>query len=176
MLTKPLGTQLATNAYVWFNEKSTNWTKLSDTVTEAQIQSAFDSAMASMTFLNKIAAELMHKYKAHAATDVTGFGLYGHAKNLVEYQNEALDFHIHTLPIIKHVRQMGIRLEQKRLLTGRGVETSGGLLIAMPAAAASDFCNEFRLRSQRDAWVVGDVVTGTKQITIADPPAYIDAD
>ena len=36
-----------------------------------------------MSRLSKNGALLMQKYKAHAATDITGFGIKGHAKNLV---------------------------------------------------------------------------------------------
>jgi len=36
-------------------------------------------SMESMATLNTNAASLMQKYKAHGATDVTGFGLMGHA-------------------------------------------------------------------------------------------------
>lgn len=35
---------------------------------------------------------------AHGATDITGFGLLGHATNLAKTQKEAVDFVIHSLP------------------------------------------------------------------------------
>ena len=35
---------------------------------------------------------------AHGATDVTGFGLLGHAKNLASAQKAAVSFKIHSLP------------------------------------------------------------------------------
>lgn len=35
---------------------------------------------------------------AHGATDVTGFGILGHASNLAAIQKEAVSFHIHSLP------------------------------------------------------------------------------
>ena len=35
---------------------------------------------------------------AHGATDVTGFGLLGHAQNLASAQKAAVSFKIHTLP------------------------------------------------------------------------------
>lgn len=155
-------------------EKSPNWLKLSTAFSDTDIQTAFDVALKSMTFLNKIGAELMHKYKAHAATDVTGFGLYGHAKNLVDFQTEAVDFHIHTLPIIKNVRGMAERLEQKRLLMGRAVETSGGLLIAMAAEVAKDFCAEFARESGREAWIIGDVLQGERQVVMKDEPKFLE--
>jgi len=39
-------------------------------------------AMESMATLNANAATLMCKYKSRGATDVTGFGILGHAENL----------------------------------------------------------------------------------------------
>jgi selenide,water dikinase len=36
-----------------------------------------------MCRLNKDSAKLMKKYQSHGATDITGFGLIGHAQNLV---------------------------------------------------------------------------------------------
>ena len=42
----------------------------------------------------------MHKYNAHGATDVTGFGLLGHAQNLARNQKNEVSFVIHNLPII----------------------------------------------------------------------------
>ena len=43
---------------------------------------------------------LMHKYNAHGATDITGFGLLGHAQNLAKNQKNEVSFVIHNLPII----------------------------------------------------------------------------
>lgn len=158
-------------------EKSQNWSKLSAAlVSESDIQVAFQLAIASMTHLNKVAAELMHKYNAHAATDVTGFGLFGHARNLVEFQSAAVDFEIHTLPIIKHVHRMAVILQQNRLLTGRGVETSGGLLISLPAENSKDFLRDFRKNTGRTAWIIGQVVNGSRQVNIAETPTFLEAE
>ena len=35
---------------------------------------------------------------AHGATDVTGFGILGHMRNLVECQKQSVSFKLHTLP------------------------------------------------------------------------------
>ena len=82
--------------------------------------------MFNMARLNKQAAILMHKYNAHAATDVTGFGILGHANNLVEHQNDNVNFEIDTLPIIANMtnvyRNCGINF---KLLEGYSAETSG---------------------------------------------------
>ena len=43
-------------------------------------------------------AVLMHKYHSGGATDVTGFGILGHANNLAHNQREAVSFIIDVLP------------------------------------------------------------------------------
>ena len=54
-----------------------------------------------MSLLNKNTAKLMMKYECHGGTDITGFGLLGHAQNLASVQmKHPVDFIIHSLPII----------------------------------------------------------------------------
>ena len=71
------------------------------------------------------AAKLMHKHGAHAATDVTGFGLFGHADNLVKNQKNAVDFVIHSLPIIAKMAAVGQMFPHFKLFQGHSPETSG---------------------------------------------------
>jgi selenide,water dikinase len=52
-----------------------------------------------MTQLNKTASELMLKYNVHACTDITGFGLAGHASNIAAQSNVSLIFYIDKLPV-----------------------------------------------------------------------------
>jgi len=71
----------------------------------------------------------MHKHGAHGATDVTGFGILGHASNLASAQKNAVDFVIHKLPVICNMvavaEACGIKFG---LLQGYSAETSGMLL------------------------------------------------
>lgn len=160
VLTKPLGTQLASNALIWWREKGEKFDKLSQNFTESDILETFQMACKSMSHLNKNGAQLMHKYEAHAGTDVTGFGLLGHALNLAEFQTECVEFVIEKLPIMKNVIKIGeIVGQDKKLKSGRAVETSGGLLICMPAINASAFCDEYAAMHdyKQKAWVVGHV-------------------
>ena len=73
-----------------------------------------------------VGAKLMHKYGAHGATDVTGFGIVGHASNLASAQTHAVDFVIHKLPVIRDMvavaEACGIKFG---LLQGYSAETSG---------------------------------------------------
>lgn len=177
ILTKPLGTQLATNAYIWMKEVSSQWTKLSNAmISPKEIIFAYDRAVESMTTLNLIGASLMHKYNAHAATDITGFGLLGHAENLAKYQKLPVDFVIDQLPIIVNVKKMAEILDQKRLLTGKAVETSGGLLVAIDAKAAQSFCDEYFRESGFQCWIIGRVITGEGLAYMSDCPVLFDVE
>lgn len=42
----------------------------------------------------------MHTFNAHAATDITGFGILGHAQNLAKQQRNEVSFVIHNLPVL----------------------------------------------------------------------------
>jgi len=155
VLTKPLGTQVAVNLHQWlFNE--TSWNRIADIVTRDQAEEVYQQAMFSMARTNRFAAQLMHKYGAHAATDVTGFGLLGHAKNLAKNQKLPLGFYIDTLPILRHMRAVNERVNFK-LLLGLSAETSGGLLVCMSEEMAKQFCEELRAK-EGPAWIIGKVV------------------
>jgi len=82
ILTKPLGTQVAVNLNEWLYENNRNWEKSAKFVDKEQAQTAYYLALESMAHLNRNAAKLMKKYKSHGATDITGFGILGHAQNL----------------------------------------------------------------------------------------------
>jgi len=62
-----------------------------------------DAAIQSMTTLNKRAAELISdgEFGVHAMTDVTGFGLIGHARELAFASDVALRLHVSKIPLIE---------------------------------------------------------------------------
>lgn len=65
-------------------EDNEKWTqKASKIISQEKAKEAYFMAVESMSTLNKNGAHLMRKYQCHGATDVTGFGLLGHAENLV---------------------------------------------------------------------------------------------
>lgn len=180
ILTKPLGTQLATNANIWLIDKCEKYEKLRKHFSDADIKHSFEMALQSMTHLNKDAAKLMHKYGANAATDITGFGLAGHAQNLAECQKDCLQFCITKLPILKNVLKFSeILSSDKKLRSGRAVETSGGLLICMPASNSEDFCKDYHLctNGRQTAWVVGYVQESVKrEAVLSENPEFIEVE
>jgi len=163
VLTKPLGTQVAVNLSQWryLPEK---WEKVQDIVTKEDAARAYEYAMYSMARLNRTAAKLMHKYGAHGATDVTGFGLLGHGTNLAKNQKAAVNFEIHTLPIIKHMKEVNERVNYN-LLKGTSAETSGGILVCLPSDVAEAFCKEIEALDNCPAWIIGRVVTSGEDRT-----------
>ena len=92
------------------------------------MEKAYQNAMQCMARLNRNAADLMHKYDAHGATDVTGVGILGHARNLVANQKSEVSFVLHTLPIlanmVKIFKACGVNF---KLLEGYSAETSGDI-------------------------------------------------
>lgn len=158
-------------------EVSSQWTRLDNaTITSKEIIHAYNRAVESMTTLNSLGASLMHKYNAHAATDITGFGLLGHAENLAKYQTLPVDFVIDRLPIIVHIKKMAEVLEQKRLLTGKAVETSGGLLVAIDANSAQAFCEEYLHESGYECWIIGRVLIGKGLAYMSECPVLFDVE
>jgi len=175
VLTKPLGTQVAVNLHEWLMVKPERWEKVADLVTTEDAERAYNVAMESMSRLNRNGALLMQKYKAHAATDITGFGIAGHAANLARNQKEKIDIIIHTLPIIHNMVKIDDRVQIFKLLKGFSAETSGGLFIALPSHdAAIKFCEEIQQLDGQPAWVVGTVVAGEGRARIADNPQILE--
>jgi selenide,water dikinase len=87
LLTKPLGTGVISTAIK-------RGKALSDWV---------DGAVASMTTLNKTATEVIADggYAVHGVTDVTGFGLIGHAREVARASNVSLHLRTRDLPLIE---------------------------------------------------------------------------
>ena len=99
-----------------------------------------------MMTLNKNAAAIMTKHGAHAATDITGFGILGHAQNLAEAQKAPVKMVIEKLPILKNMHVADKALGGMfKVLDGKSAETSGGLLIAIPKENAPAFVKELKV-------------------------------
>ena len=132
-----------------------------------------------MTTLNKAAAEVLPDFAVHACTDVTGFGLLGHAAEMTEGSQVSLIFHAGQIPILAHSldlaakglsggsRDNQIFLEPK-VRTADGVDesrtnllfdaqTSGGLLIAVTATDADALLDALHQKGVVAAALIGEV-------------------
>ena len=123
-----------------------------------------DIAIRQMATLNKLAAELMLKHHAHAATDITGYGLLGHAYEMAVGSEITIHISAGKLPILPEaVRLAGLGMnpgganDNRAYLAGKvdvassidpnlehimyDPQTSGGLLIAIPEKEAAAFAS-----------------------------------
>jgi selenide, water dikinase len=117
-----------------------------------------------MTTLNKDAADALRPFSPSAVTDVTGFGLFGHAHEMAE--RSGVRIVIDAIPAmgtaLEHARA-GIRtggdrrnrefapveadgVPEEYLALGYDAQTAGGLLVALPADRALSLETEFRSR------------------------------
>ena len=133
---------------------------------------AIAAAVASMTTLNRDAANALRARDPHAVTDVTGFGLVGHARELaaasgleVELDSAALPLLPYALELVRQGRVPGgsrrnreaadayasfdAAVEPALALLACDAQTSGGLLAALPADRAEGVGNDRRSRALR---------------------------
>eukprot|EP00656_Telonema_subtile_P009754 TRINITY_DN14606_c0_g1_i6.p1 TRINITY_DN14606_c0_g1~~TRINITY_DN14606_c0_g1_i6.p1 ORF type:complete len:279 (-),score=70.06 TRINITY_DN14606_c0_g1_i6:338-1174(-) len=166
VVTKPMGTQVAVNLWQWCKKDNAHWKQCvaAGSTDEEKARLGMHKAVESMGRLNRNAAKLMIKYGAHAATDVTGFGIMGHAQNLSENQQAEVGIEIHTLPCIAGMCAVGDACGiDFKLREGYSAETSGGLMICLPAEAAAAFCEEYQQIDGMPAWEIGRVVASAER-------------
>ncbi|KAL7695775.1 selenophosphate synthetase [Lotmaria passim] len=167
VLTKPLGCQIAVNLKQWLLRPSPLYEEaIQGHLTRDEIEELYNKATDSMKRLNRNGARLMQKHGAHGATDVTGFGVLGHANNFGAAQAANVDapqslcLVLERLPMFKTAVAASRLINDKyRLFEGYAAETSGGLLVALPSLAAAE---AFQREVQEadggcPAWVVGHV-------------------
>lgn len=85
-----------------------------------------------MATLSLVGAKSITKYRANACTDVTGFGILGHANYLAQAQINKVDLIINRLPVYKNLIKVEKKVLDFKLMDGLAAETSGGLLICIP--------------------------------------------
>jgi len=141
-------------------------------------RSGIEAMTASMKTLNR-AASLAMRGIAHAATDVTGFGLLGHARNMARASRKTLHLWSAAVPLLpgaldlvaQGIASAGLKSNRdgisSEVLWADGVpepmrdvlfdpQTSGGLLMAIPASKADAFLSRLR-RKKIEGTVIGEV-------------------
>lgn len=139
-----------------------------------------EKAVRCMSYLNKDACEAMVKVGINGCTDITGFGLLGHAFEMAEASNASIELWSDYIPIIKesieyakmgiipagaynnkgylegHIRfSEGIRQEIRDIMYDP--QTSGGLLISVSEERSELLLEELRTRNRLDFNVIGKV-------------------
>jgi selenide,water dikinase len=167
VLTKPLGTGVLTTA------------RKKNMISDADLQEAVDV----MTMLNDAASEAMLAAGAHAATDVTGFGLLGHAENMARASGVRLCVDAGSVPFMNGVLELIARgavpggtrhnAETHSSFTTfaesvpepvrvglSDAQTSGGLLISVAPDCVNRLAHDLQ-KSGALAAVIGDIREGS---------------
>jgi selenide, water dikinase len=168
-LTKPLGIAPAMAAYRLREEVEGR--ELLKDVPESLVDFAIEEAIFGMTSSNKPVAEAMQRVPVHAATDVTGFGLKGHAANMAMLSK--VDIVINQLPVIRGTPDL-TEIFGYPLLQGEAKETAGGMLIAVAKSDADDLLEELDKRRVRH-FEVGHVAEGAGVVRVLKDPKVIEA-
>ena len=123
-------------------------------------------AMESMATLNASAARLMQKYGCNGATDVTGFGILGHAENLAGAQISEVDLVINALPVLTDMADPVNGMPDFKVNQGYSAETSGGILAMLDPQKAADFMSELKEEHGQESWIVGEITSGSRKARI----------
>jgi selenide,water dikinase len=165
VLTKPLGTGFVTTAF-----KANRCPK-----------EIIAGASRSMATLNKAASEAAIAVSAHAATDITGFGLAGHAGEMAESSGVTIALDLDKLPLLEGAEQLAAQGNRTRAsssnrgfsesslrIDGRpdpillefvfDAQTSGGLLIACPTEHVEELIETARKGGADTSCAVGAVI------------------
>jgi selenide,water dikinase len=167
VLTKPLGTGILATALK----------------RDALTESGMSEAVRVMTTLNDGAARAALEVGVSAATDVTGFGLLGHLGNMLEASGVGAELAYEPVPLLPHAWNLASRGvvpggTQRNLEAADGVvewaddlqpadrllladaQTSGGLLLAVPAENEAALLEALRAAGTPTAAVIGRLTKG----------------
>ena len=150
---------------------------------------ALDVCLHHASSLNRAACETMQPYPIHAATDVTGFGLAGHAYEMAAGQAVTLEIEMDRLPILPEALDMyrrgvstGTNANNRRLV-GDSIrfeqawpawrqeivfdpQTSGGLLAAVAPEAGEELVAALQAEGVASAGIIGRVRPGQNNLKI----------
>lgn len=174
ILTKPLGTGIISTA-----------------IKREQVdEEVVARVIRSMASLNLKASELMQAVGVNACTDITGFGLLGHAAEMVDGTDVGMIIHAAATPFFPEAKELAEKgfipggLQRNRDFRINMVEinkdvpayladiffdpqTSGGLLISLPEPAAGLLLERLHAAGIAEAAIIGEVVAGPKgKITV----------
>ena len=151
---------------------------------------ATDRVIRSMTSLNKKASEIMVEIGARACTDVTGFGLLGHACEMVEGTDVGIRIYANAVPVFPEAKDLAaIGMVPGGLYRNRDFrknmvkftpevdeitadilfdpQTSGGLLISVPDGKIQEMMEKLHREGVLDASVIGEIIDRPGKIEVS---------
>jgi len=145
----------------------------------------------NMMRLNRCAAMAGQAVGVRAATDITGFGLLGHATEMTEAGGVRFRFWMSDIPLLPgatdyaaewvfpggshnnkahygHMVQFDSSIPEDRQMLLWDAQTSGGLLLALPVERVEEFFTECA-KHEQESWVIGEVLEGEGIEVVAQP-------
>jgi selenide,water dikinase len=173
ILTKPIGNQAIMAAY----RLQKNNPDLIENFSTNEINKSIDIAIKLMTTPLQNVVKTIHSYKdisfVHSMTDVSGFGLAGHLKEML--QNSRLSAIIEIIPSIKLTSDLAYEFGYK-YNECEMPETAGGMLLSVDNKLAEEFSerlnNEYGIRN----WIIGkiDNVNKPKHVRVSNNAEHIE--
>jgi selenium donor protein len=151
---------------------------------DAAPREAVDAAIRAMTTLNRRAAEIAKEVgEIHACTDVTGFGLLGHLREMVQGAKLSARVYAEKVPLLPGARELAEAdyapggternlahvapvvewegaIDQAMRLVLADAQTAGGLLLALPQEKAEVLVSRLRDEGLHDATIIGELTSG----------------
>ena len=154
ILTKPIGIQAIMASYRILKDMP----DLIAHYSKKELYKAIQIAIKVMTTSNQSVVKVIHSYQdfsfIHAMSDITGFGLAGHAKEML--QNSNLSVRIDRVPYIILAKdlseELGYAYDECKCH-----ETAGGMLLSVDKDYAESFSNALKNKNISN-WIVGTIV------------------
>jgi len=153
ILTKPIGIQAIMATYRILKD----FPEMLEQYSKDELKKSIKFAIELMTTPNQNVVKTIHSYKdfsfIHAMSDVTGFGLAGHAKEML--QNSELSAILEKVPSIKLSKELSNELGYA-FDDCTCHETAGGMLMAVDPAKSEEFSNTLYNNGIKN-WIVGTI-------------------
>jgi len=145
-----------------------------------------EKVIRSMARLNRSAAEVVQEIGARACTDVTGFGLLGHAFEMIQGTGRGIIIYASQVPLFQEavsfaemglvpggayrnrdfrIHQVDIDPDVSRYLSDIffDPQTSGGLLVAVPEEKANKMVERLKEKGIDEATIIGEIIDEPKE-------------
>ena len=164
ILTKPLGIGIISTAIKRGNAKKND----------------IDSIIKVMVSSNSKGSEAMNQTNVHACTDITGYGLVGHLKEMCESSKVSAEIFADKIPLIENVEAyasddsnipggtkknyecfnsfVNYKNKKKNQFLFYDAQTSGGLLISVPEKNLNDLVDELKIHNCLSHNIIGKIV------------------
>lgn len=175
ILTKPIGTGIITTAIKG----------------EIATEEDYLEAVCVMEHLNKSAGDAMKEVEVNGVTDVTGFGILGHAMEMAKGSNLTIEFNSASIPMLKNAKayaamgilpegmyknldyigpdvEMSKNVEQSVIDVLYDPQTSGGLLISVKEELAQDLIRALKKHGAISSDIIGKALKKQEKYVIVN--------